>query len=126
MGVNMMERLSLTWGGYMESGDVVLACNSMVRYIIVSKAPKPSQKYQIQEFGEVVHSSWVVLVSIRFGDVVIHPTSMLRPVKSCGYSEFVQAIENLKPCDRYLLDFLKPNFSGYKCAKRDQGSIFIK
>lgn len=109
----------------MEVGDVVLS-QSMKRYIIAARVDTPSDDFQIVEFGEVVDGEWVRLVCIRFGEVLVYPVSCLKFVKPCGYAEFVQAVENLKPRDRVLLDFLRPVFGVYECQKSDSGSIFIK
>lgn len=114
-----------TWGGYMEVGDVVLS-QGMKRYIIAARVDTPSEDYQIVEFGEVIGGEWVKLVCVRFGDVLVYPVLFLKFFKPCGYAEFVQAVENLKPCDRVLLDFLRPFFGGYECQKSDSGSVFIK
>ena len=123
-GVHRVHTINV-WGGYMEVGDVVLSQN-MKRYIVAARVDAPSEDYQIVEFGEVVESEWVRLVCIRFGDVLVYPVLFLRFLKPCGYAEFVQAVENLKPRDRVLLDFLRPFFGGYECQKSDSGSVFIK
>jgi hypothetical protein len=109
----------------MEIGDLVLDPD-MKRCIVFARSRKPSRIVQVSRFGEVVESEWVKVVCVRSGSICVVPVRLCLGLKSCGRSDYVQALENLSDDDRGVLDFLKVRFGDYEFHKRDAASIFIR